>query len=110
MADGTAPLTLSSGLQRSLQELAGPGLAPTTVAGRAELEVLLGRVARHMLLHQTEALMQLLYRLDVDEAAAMEALQRRGLEAQSQQLAHLMLERELQRQYWRARYQQGGGA
>ena len=107
-ADGPEALPPSPPLQRAWAALPTQHALPQAGMSRAELEALLARVAYQLITRQPEALMQLLYRLDVDEGQAMRALELPDEHEQAAELARLMVDRELKRRYWRARYQGRG--
>ena len=75
-----------------------------------ELKAALEMQIAHMLIHETERLWQVLYRLDVSEKKVRELLQKKPETVWSQGITELILEREKERQKWREVYKSGTGS
>jgi len=58
----------------------------------------------HMLIHETEKLWQVLYRLDVSEKKVSQVLQNFRQNEWPEKLTELILEREKERHYWRSKF------
>jgi hypothetical protein len=63
-------------------------------------------VIQHLLTSQPERLLNLMYRLDIDENKFRFAIHNALEESVAQQLTELVLERELQKVYWRNKYKE----
>ena len=75
-----------------------------------ELKAALELQIAHMLIHETERLWQVLYRLDVSEKNVRELLQKNPETVWPQGITELILEREKERQKWREVYKSGTGS
>jgi len=75
-----------------------------------ELKAALEMQIAHMLIHDTEKLWQVLYRLDVSEKKVKEFIQNNPESAWPQGITELILEREKERQKWRERYKSATGS
>lgn len=87
-------------IQRDFQLVDGP---PTV--GEAELMAFLERVMEHLLEHELERLLNILYRLDIDEQKVCAVLSPRGVQPPAQALAALVWERECQKAQSRLEHQ-----
>jgi hypothetical protein len=79
----------------------------STIENSQELEIALEIQIAHMLVHETEKLWQVLYRLDVSEKKVRELLQKNPETVWPQGITKLILEREDERQKWREVYKSG---
>jgi hypothetical protein len=75
-----------------------------------ELKAALELQIAHMLIHETEKLWQVLYRLDVSEKKVKEFIQNNTESAWPQGITELILEREKERQKWREVYKSENGS
>ena len=82
----------------------------STIEHSRELEIALELQIAHMLIHETEKLWQVLYRLDVSEKKVRELLQKNPETVWPQGITKLILEREKERQKWREVYKSGTGS
>ncbi len=82
----------------------------STIENSRELEIALEIQIAHMLIHETEKLWQVLYRLDVSEKKVRELLQKNPETVWPQGITKLILEREEERQKWREVYKSNSGS
>lgn len=82
----------------------------STIENSRELEIALELQIAHMLIHETERLWQVLYRLDVSEKKVKELLQKNPETVWPQGITELILEREKERQKWREVYKPDNGS
>lgn len=75
-----------------------------------ELKAALEMQIAHMLVHETEKLWQVLYRLDVSEKKVREFFQKNPETVWPQGITKLILEREEERQKWREVYKSDTGS
>ena len=82
----------------------------STIENSRDLKTALEMQIAHMLVHETERLWQVLYRLDVSEKKLKELLHRNPESKWPQGITELILEREKERQKWREVYKSATGS
>jgi hypothetical protein len=75
--------------------------------GQSDLKIWLSERLAWMMQNHPERMMQAFYRLDVSEAKVRQVLATSDSESWPGLFADLVIEREKQRAYWRAKYSKG---
>jgi hypothetical protein len=94
-----------AGIQKCLQELEVSGGTPPQ--DWETLKQAIQRQVAYLLNHQTERLMQILYRLDVRESKVAHVFETERPETWAEKIAGLVVDREKERLMWRKRYSEG---